>query len=60
VVWRGCLFELSVDHEGVRDLIGKESAQLGSTTVRPPTELAGGSTVALFADLEGHVVGLEI
>ena len=32
--------------------------QLGGRTVEPPTEVPGGVTFALFADPEGHVVGL--
>ncbi len=31
---------------------------LGGRTVQPPTEIDGGPTIALFADPEGHVVGL--
>jgi hypothetical protein len=31
---------------------------LGGTTVLPATEIPGGPTIALFADPEGHVVGL--
>ena len=31
---------------------------LGGTTVQPPMEVPGGPTIALFADPEGHVVGL--
>jgi predicted enzyme related to lactoylglutathione lyase len=33
-------------------------AQLGGSTVQEPTEVPGGPTIALFADPEGHVVGL--
>jgi uncharacterized protein len=32
--------------------------QLGGRTVLPATEIPGGPTIALFADPEGHVVGL--
>lgn len=32
--------------------------RLGGKTVQPPTEIPGGVTFALFADPEGHVVGL--
>jgi predicted enzyme related to lactoylglutathione lyase len=31
---------------------------LGGTTVLPATAIPGGPTIALFADPEGHVVGL--
>ncbi len=31
---------------------------LGGATVMPATEIPGGPTIALFADPEGHVVGL--
>jgi predicted enzyme related to lactoylglutathione lyase len=31
---------------------------LGGTTVLPSTAIPGGPTIALFADPEGHVVGL--
>jgi uncharacterized protein len=31
---------------------------LGGATVLPTTEIPGGPTIALFADPEGHVVGL--
>ena len=31
---------------------------LGGTTVLPATPIPGGPTIALFADPEGHVVGL--
>jgi uncharacterized protein len=33
-------------------------AELGGSTVQPPMEVPGGPTIALFADPEGHVVGL--
>ena|SRR5258708_4128858 len=33
-------------------------AQLGGTTVQPPVRLPSGATFALFADPEGHVVGV--
>jgi predicted enzyme related to lactoylglutathione lyase len=32
--------------------------QSGGKTVQPPTQIPGGVTFALFADPEGHVVGL--
>jgi len=32
--------------------------RLGGKTVQPPTQVPGGVTFALFADPEGHVVGL--
>ena len=32
--------------------------RLGGKTVQPPVEVPGGVTFALFADPEGHVVGL--
>ncbi len=32
--------------------------RLGGRTVQPPTEIPGGAMFALFADPEGHVVGL--
>lgn len=32
--------------------------RLGGRTVQPPTPIPGGVTFALFADPEGHVVGL--
>jgi uncharacterized protein len=31
---------------------------LGGRTVQPPMDVPGGPTIALFADPEGHVVGL--
>ena len=31
---------------------------LGGRTVMPPTDVPGGPTIAMFADPEGHVVGL--
>jgi uncharacterized protein len=33
-------------------------ASNGGSTVAPPMEVPGGPTIALFADPEGHVVGL--
>ena len=33
-------------------------SELGGTTVQPPMDVPGGPTIALFADPEGHVVGL--
>jgi uncharacterized protein len=33
-------------------------AELGGKTVQEPMEVPGGPTIALFADPEGHVVGL--
>jgi predicted enzyme related to lactoylglutathione lyase len=30
----------------------------GGRTVQPPMDVPGGPTIALFADPEGHVVGL--
>jgi predicted enzyme related to lactoylglutathione lyase len=46
--------------------VGVEDAQaaldqverLGGRTVQPPVQIPGGVTFALFADPEGHVVGL--
>jgi predicted enzyme related to lactoylglutathione lyase len=35
-----------------------KAESLGGSTVMPPTEPMQGTTVALFADPEGHVVGL--
>jgi uncharacterized protein len=32
--------------------------RLGGKTIQPPTSVPGGVTFALFADPEGHVVGL--
>jgi len=32
--------------------------RLGGTTIQPPVAIPGGVTFALFADPEGHVVGL--
>jgi predicted enzyme related to lactoylglutathione lyase len=32
--------------------------QLGGKTVQPPMDVPNGPTIALFADPEGHVVGL--
>jgi uncharacterized protein len=42
------------DPQAVLDKIG----QLGGSTVQPPMDVPGGPTIALFADPEGHVVGL--
>lgn len=42
------------DPQAVLDQIER----LGGRTVQPPTEVPGGVTFALFADPEGHVVGL--
>jgi len=36
----------------------KQIQRLGGKTVQPPTQVPGGVTFALFADPEGHVVGL--
>ena len=33
-------------------------SQLGGRTVQEPMDIPGGPTIALFADPEGHVVGL--
>ena len=33
-------------------------SELGGSTVQPPMDVPGGPTIALFADPEGHVVGL--
>jgi predicted enzyme related to lactoylglutathione lyase len=33
-------------------------SQLGGRTMQEPMEIPGGPTIALFADPEGHVVGL--
>jgi predicted enzyme related to lactoylglutathione lyase len=35
-----------------------KAENLGGKTVMPPTEPMEGTTIALFADPEGHVVGL--
>jgi predicted enzyme related to lactoylglutathione lyase len=35
-----------------------KAERLGGTTVMPPTEPMEGTRIALFADPEGHVVGL--
>lgn len=35
-----------------------EAERLGGTVVAPPTVVGGDMTIALFADPEGHVVGL--
>jgi predicted enzyme related to lactoylglutathione lyase len=35
-----------------------EVERLGGKTIQPPIEVPGGVTFALFADPEGHVVGL--
>jgi len=45
---------------GVGDLNAalEQVAGLGGRTVQPPTQLPGGGSFALFADPEGHVVGL--
>jgi predicted enzyme related to lactoylglutathione lyase len=45
---------------GVDDAEGalKQVEQLGGKTIQPPVQLPGGVTFALFADPEGHVVGL--
>jgi predicted enzyme related to lactoylglutathione lyase len=45
---------------GVSDLGAtlEQVERLGGTTVQPPTEIPEGVTFALFADPEGHVVGL--
>lgn len=32
--------------------------RLGGRTVQPPVKVSGGPTIALFADPEGHVIGL--
>jgi uncharacterized protein len=42
------------DTQAALDRIGR----LGGRTVQPPTQLPGGATFALFADPEGHVVGV--
>ena len=36
----------------------KQVEQLGGKTIQPPVQVPGGVTFALFADPEGHVVGL--
>lgn len=36
----------------------REAERLGGRTVMPPTEPMEGTRIALFADPEGHVVGL--
>jgi predicted enzyme related to lactoylglutathione lyase len=33
-------------------------SQLGGSTIQEPMDVPGGPTIALFADPEGHVVGL--
>ncbi len=45
---------------GVDDAEGalKQVEQLGGKTIQPPVQVPGGVTFALFADPEGHVVGL--
>ena len=45
---------------GVDDAEGalKQVEQLGGRTIQPPVQVPGGITFALFADPEGHVVGL--
>jgi predicted enzyme related to lactoylglutathione lyase len=45
---------------GVDDAEGalKQVVQLGGKTIQPPVQVPGGVTFALFADPEGHVVGL--
>ena len=35
-----------------------EAERLGGSVVTPPTRVGGDMTIALFADPEGHVVGL--
>lgn len=35
-----------------------EAERLGGSVVAPPTKVGGDMTIALFADPEGHVVGL--
>ncbi|WP_028067385.1 VOC family protein [Solirubrobacter soli] len=35
-----------------------KASSLGGTTIMPPSEPMEGTTIALFADPEGHVVGL--
>ena len=32
--------------------------ELGGRTIQPPMDIPGGPTIALFADPEGHVLGL--
>lgn len=32
--------------------------ELGGSTIQPPMDVPGGPSIALFADPEGHVVGL--
>lgn len=32
--------------------------ELGGRTIQPPMDVPGGPTIALFADPEGHVIGL--
>jgi len=36
----------------------EQISQLGGSTVQAPMDVPGGPTIALFADPEGHVVGL--
>ena len=36
----------------------EDITRLGGKTIQPPIEVPGGVTFALFADPEGHVVGL--
>jgi len=52
----GLRFYIEVpDHEAVLAQV----ARLGGRAVLPPTRLAGGTTISLFADPEGNVVGLS-
>ena len=39
-------------------LAALEHLRLGGSTVQEPMDVPGGPTIALFADPEGHVVGL--
>ena len=36
----------------------KRANELGATTIMPPREVTAGTEAALFADPEGHVVGI--
>ncbi|MBI3744219.1 MAG: glyoxalase [Chloroflexi bacterium] len=36
----------------------KKAESLGSKTIMPPMDVPGGPTIAMFADPEGHAIGL--
>jgi uncharacterized protein len=46
-----------VEVDDLQAALGKVAAN-GGSTVTPPMDLPGGPSIALFADPEGHVVGL--